>query len=97
MNDTIKEVLWEMSHLTFVSLDSEDYCLIVESTALNDFVEDHLWDEYQYQATSVSMATASSVAVYYNYLASSLPVARFIEALRLLNPNDVVRIYKSNI
>jgi hypothetical protein len=95
MEDRIKETLWEITHVKLVRMDSGDYCLIVEDTGLNDFVEDHLWDEYEYKTTSVQM-NASGIAVYYNALDANLPSAALVEALQQLDPSDVERIYRLN-
>jgi hypothetical protein len=94
MDEEIKELLWDTSHVNFVSLASGNYCLIVEGTMVNDFVEDHLWDEYEYYATTVTMEAPTSVPIYYNYLPADLPVALFIESLQRLDANEVERIYK---
>ena len=96
MDDSLKIVLWELPHVKFVSLASGNYCLMVEGTMLNDFVEDHLWDDYQYHTTAVAMDTPYSIPVYSNYLTADLPVAPFIDALNLLDPVEVERISKLN-
>ena len=94
MKDIIKELLWDLHHVNFVSLESGEYCLIVVSTMLNDFVEDHLWDDYQYHKTAVTMETPSSMPVYYNYLPADLPVPAFIELLNQLDPAEVEKVYQ---
>ena len=38
----IKEVLFQIQHLKFVNLDSGKYCLIVEDTEVNDYVEEYM-------------------------------------------------------
>ena len=96
MDEQIKEVLWQMEHIRFVSLETGNYCLIVEDTELNDHVEDFLWDEYEYNATRVVMDTPASIPVYYNYLPSDLPAGRFLESLKLLDPVEVERIFRLN-
>ena len=95
MEDRVKEMLWEITHVRLVRLDSGAYCLIVEDTAVNDFVEDHLWDEYEYKTTAVQM-NASGIAVYYNSLDGNLPSAALVKALQQLDPNEVERIYRLN-
>jgi hypothetical protein len=96
MEKAIKEVIWEMPHVIFVHMESGDHCLIVEDTEVNDLVEDHLWDEYEYAATSVSMETPASIPVYYNFLAADLPVDRFVEALKGIDPTLVEQVFRLN-
>lgn len=95
MDENVKEVLWEMPHLKFVSLEKGDYCLMVESINLNDFVEDYLWDEYEYAATQVAMESPTSNPVYYNYLPSDLPLIKFLERLNELNPHEIQQVFNS--
>ncbi|GAA4344657.1 hypothetical protein [Flaviaesturariibacter amylovorans] len=96
MEQPALNILFEIPHVRFVSLGADGYCLIVEDTAVNDFVEDHLWDDYEYSATSVSMDTEESIPLYYNYLPPELPADEFIEALRRLDPADVEKVFQSN-
>ena len=96
MEDSIKELLWDLPHINFVSFESGEYCLIVVGTTLNDFVEDHLWDDFEYFKTAVTMETPSSIPVYYNYLPADLPVTTFIEALNQLDPIEVERVSRLN-
>lgn len=92
----MEEVLWEVPHIKIVRLESGEYCLVVEDTELNDFVEDFLWDDYEYQATSVSMQGRSNPAVYYNYFDANFHVDGLIEALNQLDLNEVKRIFSLN-
>jgi hypothetical protein len=96
MENKIKDVLWEVSYIKLAMVESGVYCLIVEDTELNDYVEDFLWDEYKFQATSVEMEAGSSVAVYYNYFDREVPLERIVESLKQLNLNEVERIYRLN-
>ena len=91
-----KEVLFEFPHVKLVHLESGAYCLTVEDTELNDYVEDFLWDDYEYQATSVSLEGVSMLAVYYNYFDAGFPIEGVIEALKQLDPNEVERIFRLN-
>jgi hypothetical protein len=93
MKEQIREVWWQMDHVMFVSLAAGNYCLIVEGTALNDFVEDFLWDDYEFDATSVTMEGPASIPVYYNYLAADLPAARFVESLNGLDREEAERVF----
>jgi hypothetical protein len=94
MNQPILEILWEMPHVKFTRLASGNYCLVVTSMELNDYMEDFLWDDYDFHATSVALETPGSIPVYYNELTPHLPVAKFIEALNRLDPEEVKRIYQ---
>jgi hypothetical protein len=93
MEDQLKEILWERPHLRFASVASGRYCLVAEGMLVNDLVEDFLWDEYEYAATSVEMASRSSVPVYYNYLPADLPLNRFLARLGELDQADVERAF----
>lgn len=90
-----KQVLFEIPHVTLTQSDDGIYCLIVEDTELNDYVEDFLWDNFEYQATSVTMNNKAK-ATYYNYFEPGLPIDRLVEALKQLDLNEVTRIYKLN-
>jgi hypothetical protein len=88
-----KEVLWSMPHIALAYVDSGDLCLTVEDTGLNDYVEDFLWDEFEFGATSVSLQHHSKPAIYHNYFVEGTSVERVIEKLKQLNLKEVERIY----
>lgn len=92
----VKEVLWEVPHIKLAYLEGGELCLIVEDTELNDYVEDFLWDEYDFIATSVSVAAGARTAIYNNYLDVNIPLKELIEVLSQLDLNEVERIYKLN-
>ena len=96
MDVIIKKVLWEVPNVKLVKLESRKYCLIVKGTMLNDYVEDFLWDEYQFEQTSVEIETGSHVAIYYNYFDVTTPVEKVLELLHKLDLNDVERRYGLN-
>ena len=92
----MQTILWEIPHVQLVRLESGGYCLIVEDTNVNDFVEDFLWDEYEYDATNVSLPIGSKTAVYANYFHAGFPVERLIESLKLLDAEEVERVYRQS-
>jgi hypothetical protein len=93
MKEPVDAVLWEVPHLKFVSLQSGRCCVVVTGMQLNDFVEEHLWDHFEYEATSVEMERPTSIPVYYNYVPSDFPAARVIDLLNELDPADLGRVY----
>lgn len=96
MQIKVNDVLFEVPHIKLVQLESGDYCLIVEDTVVNDYVEDFLWDDYEYQSTSVSMEGKTTLAIYYNYFDADFPVEGLIEALKTLDVVEVERIFRLN-
>jgi hypothetical protein len=92
----IKKLLWEAPQIQLVYLESEELCLIVEDTELNDFVEDCLWDEFEFSTTSVSIHEEKGIGIYYNYFDPEITVQRIIESLKQIDLNEVERIYKLN-
>lgn len=99
METGIKEVLFQMPHVVLVRLEGGEYCLVVEDTELNDYVEDLLWDNFEYRATSVSQPDRSLPAVYYNYFnepGTDYPIEGVIEALQQLDAGEVERIFRLN-
>jgi hypothetical protein len=92
----MEEVLLEFPHIRLVRSASGEYCLIVEDAELNDFVEDFLWDDYEYQATSVSVQGNSKPAVYYNYFDAAFNVDELISSLKQLDLTEAERIYRLN-
>lgn len=92
----MEEVLLELPHIKLVRLESGAYCLMVEDTELNDYVEDFLWDDYEYQSTTVSMQGREMPVVYNNYFDADFPVGGLIEALKQLDVNEVERVFRLN-
>ncbi|GAO42721.1 hypothetical protein [Flavihumibacter petaseus] len=90
----MEKVLFNIPHVKLVRLDSGRYCLVVEDTLVNDLVEDFLWDDYVYQATTVSVPGKSMPAVYSNYFDDTLPVEALIEMLQQLDPAEVEQAFK---
>lgn len=90
------KVLFKILHVELARLDSGRYCLTAEDTMVNDYVEDFLWDEFEYEATTVTINERSNRAVYQNYFPADFPVAPLIEALQQLDANEVARIYGMN-
>jgi hypothetical protein len=93
MKEPVKEVLWESAHVKLVSLASGASCLVVEGMQLNDFVEEHLWDHFEYEATSVEMERPASIPVYYNYVPDDVPAARVIDLLNELDPTELEQAF----
>ena len=96
MDGSIRDVIWEVSYIKLVQLDNGEYCLIVKDAELNDFVEDFLWDDFEFQATSVEVQRETNITVYYNYFDSSVEIDKVREALKQLDLNEVERIYRLN-
>jgi hypothetical protein len=90
------EVLFKILHVELARLDSGKYCLTAVDTMVNDYVEDFLWDEFEYEATTVALDEGSNRAVYQNYFPADFPVAALIEALQQLDANEVARVYQMN-
>jgi hypothetical protein len=96
MQIKVNDVLFEVPHIKLVHLESGEYCLIVEDTEVNDYVEDFLWDDYEYQSTSVSMEGKTTLAIYYNHFDADFPVDGLIEALKTIDVVEVERIFRLN-
>ena len=90
-----QQVLWEIPHVKLVRMEGGSYCLIVEDTEVNDFVEDHLWDDFEYDTTSIEMA-GPTLAVYHNCFFPGLVLEPLMEALQRLDPAEVERVYRLN-
>jgi hypothetical protein len=88
MDVILKKVLWEVPSIKLVKVESGEYCLIVKGTMLNDYVEEFLWDEYQFEQTSVEIETGSNAATYFNYFDAFTPIEKILELLHKLNLND---------
>ncbi|CAN5162675.1 hypothetical protein BH11BAC5_BH11BAC5_30950 [soil metagenome] len=91
-----RDTLFEIPHIRLIKSDTGLCCLVVESTELNDYVEDFLWDEFDYQSTSVSLQDKKMPAIYYNYFDANFSKERLIELLNQLDLQEVTRIYKLN-
>ncbi|MDN3656198.1 hypothetical protein QWZ08_11205 [Ferruginibacter paludis] len=91
-----RNTLFEIPHIRLIESDSGLYCLVVEDTELNDYVEDFLWDEFEYQSTSVSRHDRKTPAIYCNYFDANFSKERLLELLNQLDPGEVARIYKLN-
>jgi len=85
-----------MPHIKLVQLESGAYCLSVEDTMLNDYVEDFLWDDYEYQSTEVAIQEGTTLAVYYNYFDADFPIEDVIDSLKQIDVNEVERVFKLN-
>ncbi|KIC94378.1 hypothetical protein [Flavihumibacter solisilvae] len=96
MQISVKKVLFEIPHIQLAQLESDEYCLIVEDTELNDLVEDFLWDEYVYESTFVSSEGRDKPAIYFNTFGAGLPVEGLIERLRAINQVEVESIFRKN-
>lgn len=96
MDVNIKEVLWEAPYIKLVKLEQERYCLFVQDTNLNDYVEDLLWDEYEYAETSVAIDAASGVPLYSNYFEPGIPIEKVLALLKGIDLTEVERIYRLN-
>jgi hypothetical protein len=94
MDNAINDVLWEVPHIKLVRAKSGAYCLIVEDTELNDFVEDYLWDDFEFQTTTVRIEEGTTLAIYYNCFDETIEIEKVIEMLRHIDLNEVERIYK---
>ena len=88
--------LFEIPHIRLTQTEPGMYCLVVDSTELNDYVEDFLWDDFEYQTTSVSLHNTSALATYYNYLDAGIPTKQLVDALNQIDLNEVARIVKLN-
>ena len=91
-----KDILFETPHIKLISSNTELHCLIVEGTKLNDYIEDYLWDETEYQSTSVAVQDKSTTVIYSNYIDTTFPIQRLVELLQQLDLNEVERIYRLN-
>lgn len=92
----IKEILFQIPHIKFVILSSGEYCLIVEDTELNDFIEDFLVEDNDIEIVSVSMVNENKLSVYYHYFDESFEVESLISILKKLDLNEVENIFKLN-
>ncbi|HEX2533161.1 MAG TPA: hypothetical protein VHK69_05470 [Chitinophagaceae bacterium] len=88
-------VLFELPHIRLVRRVSGLYCLIVEDTELNDYVEDFLWDDFEYATTSVTLQS-SGLPVYTNCFGPGFPVEPLLESLRRLDAREVEQVYRRN-
>lgn len=89
-------IIFEIPHIRLTLLDTGVYCLIVEDISLNDYVEDLLWDDYEYHSTTVSMPHRKAIPVYYNYFAGGVAIEGVLGVLRQLDVNEVERIFRLN-
>ena len=96
MDIVVKTLLFEIPHIRLVLLESNEYCLIVEDTELNDLVEDFLWDDYVYDSTFVSSEGRNTPAIYYNYFGVGVPVDALIEKLQTINQVEIEGIFRKN-
>ena len=92
----VKEVLLALPHIKLVHLESGVYCLVVEDTLLNDYVEEFLWDDYEYESTEVTIEKGSTLAVYHNYFPANFPIEDVVDSLKEIDVNEVERIFKLN-
>ena len=92
----VSEVLFEIPHVQLVRLESRAYCLIVEDMMLNDYVEDFLWDHYEYESTSVTIPGRGMPPVYHNCFNENFPVQGLLDLLKQLDVNEVERVYRLN-
>lgn len=92
----VKKILFEIPHIRLAQLESDEYCLIVEDTELNDLVEDFLWDDYIYESTFVTSEGRDRPAIYFNTFGVGLPVVELIERLRTINQVEVESIFRKN-
>jgi hypothetical protein len=92
----MEEVLLELPHIKLIHLENGEYCLMVEDTELNDYVEDFLWDDYEYMATTVTMQGRTGPVVYNNFFPADFPIADLIEALKGLDVAEVERVFRLN-
>jgi hypothetical protein len=92
----VEEVLLELPHIQLVRVDSGAYCLIVEDTQLNDYVEDFLWDDYEYQSTEVAIKEEANLAIYYNYFPADFPIEDVVDSLKEIDVNEVERVFQLN-
>ena len=74
-------ILFEVPHIKLTHAAAGMYCLVVENTELNDYVEDFLWDDLEYSSTSVSVTDRSAPAVYHNTIDASFPLEKLVEKL----------------
>lgn len=96
MQVKINAVLFEIPHIKLVSLETEEYCLIVEDTKLNDYVEDFLLKDYDYQSIFVSVEGSKTPVVYHNYYNANILAEGLVDALRTLDVVEVERIFRLN-
>ena len=91
----IKEILFQVPHIKLVILENTNYCLLVEDTELNDFIEDFLVENDIY-IFEVSIDNKNSLSVYYNYFDGNLELENLIDVLRKLEINEIETIFKLN-
>ena len=91
----IREVLFEIPHIKFVILDDGEYCLVVEDTELNDYVEDFIY-ENGIEIENVSLDNENGLSIYYNYFEGNLEAEKLIVALKKFDVKEVEAIFKIN-
>ncbi len=91
----IKEILFEILHIKFVILDDGEYCLIIEDTEVNDFVEDFIL-ENGIEIENVSLDNENRLSIYYNYFEENLEIEKLIVALKKIDVKEVEAIFKIN-
>lgn len=84
-----QKILFSIPHITLSRAEDGLYCLVAESSSLNDFVEDHLWDHLEYQSTTVFMEDRTKTVVYSNYIDADFPEERLLELMKQLDLNEV--------
>lgn len=88
----MEKILFEIPHVKLIETDEGKYCLIVESIQLNDYIEDLLWDHYQYDSTSIAMEHRSAVPVYSNYFDAGVVIEDVIGILQEIDPKELEKI-----
>ncbi|POY39495.1 hypothetical protein C3L50_09970 [Flavobacterium alvei] len=91
----IKEVLFQIQHLKFVNLDSGKYCLIVEDTEVNDYVEEYMLDK-GIEIEDVDVNDNDKISIYYNYFSENSNLEKIIETLKKIDSKEVVTIFSLN-
>ncbi|MEO8769129.1 MAG: hypothetical protein ABI402_03565 [Ferruginibacter sp.] len=88
-----EEILFSIPHVKLIHSKSGLYCLIVEDGNVNDYVEDFLWDQFEYESTSVSVPAKNSPVIYYNCFERNFTPGGLLEELKKLDAGEVERIY----
>lgn len=91
----IKKVLFQIQHLKFVNLDNGKYCLIVEDTEVNDYVEEYML-ENGIEIENVDLDNNDKISIYYNYFSENSNLEKIIETLKKIDSKEVVTIFSLN-
>jgi hypothetical protein len=90
-----ENILFETKHIRLLKNENSEYCLIIQDTEVNDFIEEYLYDNYQIQALRVEINN-DIISSYYNYFESNYQIEKLINALVNLEVSIIQKIFKLN-